>query len=90
MSKTTTVAQQDQRRSHNELIAGFDQWPDEALVDVPVVGALTGSGESTVWSRVKNDPDHPKPIKLSARCTRFRVGDIRRYIRLKAGELVAA
>ena len=85
MAKTAVEAQQEQRH----LIAGFDQLPDDSLVDVPVLGAMLSCGESTVWARAKTDPDHPKPIMLSASCTRFRVGDIRRYIRLKAGELAA-
>lgn len=64
----------------NQLnISGFDKLPAEAMVSVKVIAALTGSGISTVWRYALN-PDFPKPIKLSARCTRFRVGDIRAWL----------
>lgn len=62
-------------------IKGFDQLPDEAMTSVKVIAALTENGVSTVWRRVALDPDFPKPIRLSARCTRFRVGDIRAYLK---------
>jgi predicted DNA-binding transcriptional regulator AlpA len=62
-------------------IKGFDQLPDEAMTSVKVIAALTGNGISTVWRYAALNPDFPKPIKLSARCTRFRVGDIRAYLK---------
>lgn len=61
-------------------ISGFDQLPDGALTSVKVIAALTGNGVSTVWRHAALDPDFPKPIRLSARCTRFRVGEVRAYI----------
>lgn len=62
-------------------ILSFSQLPDEALTTVKVFAAVTANGVSTVWRRAALDPDYPKPIKLSARCTRFRVGDIRAYLK---------
>jgi predicted DNA-binding transcriptional regulator AlpA len=65
----------------NQLnIAGFDKLPDEAMTSVKVIAALTGNGVSTVWRYAALNPDFPKPIKLSARCTRFRVGEVRAYL----------
>lgn len=54
--------------------------PDEALVPVPVLAALTQQGTSTAWRKLASDPDYPKPIRLGNRCTRVRLGDIRAYI----------
>lgn len=62
-------------------IKGFDLLPDEAMTSVKVIAALTENGVSTVWRRAALDPDFPKPHRLSARCTRFRVGDIRAYLK---------
>jgi predicted DNA-binding transcriptional regulator AlpA len=56
--------------------------PDEAQVSVKTIAALTGNGVSTIWRYAKN-PDFPKPTKLSARCTRFRVGDVRAWLASK-------
>lgn len=62
-------------------ISSFSQLPDEALASVKVIAALTGNGVSTVWRYAALNPDFPKPIKLSARCTRFRVGEVRAYLK---------
>lgn len=63
-----------------DLIRGFDQLPNEAMVDVEVVAAVEDAGQSTIWRRIKEDPDHPQPRRISARCTRFKVGEIRAYL----------
>lgn len=66
----------------NQLnISGFDDLPDEAMTSVKVIAALTGNGVSTVWRYAALNPDFPKPVKLSARCTRFRVGEVRAYLK---------
>lgn len=57
-----------------------DNLPDEALVSIPVLAALTGQGVSTVWRKLGRAPGYPKPIKLGERCTRVRLGDVRRLI----------
>ena len=60
-----------------------DSRPDEALLDMYDLTDWLGMGLSTGWHRLKTDPDFPKPIRLSAKCTRFRVGDVRSYIASK-------
>ena len=60
-----------------------DALTDEALLSMNDLCGLLTMGLSTGWARVKSDPDFPKPIRLSAKCTRFRVGDVRRYIAAK-------
>ena len=68
----------------NPNISNFGSLPDEALSSMKDLSVIMGMGESTGWFRLKNDPDFPKPIRLSAKCTRFRVGDVRAYIAKKA------
>jgi predicted DNA-binding transcriptional regulator AlpA len=51
-----------------------------------VMTTILGMGESTGWLRVKKDKSFPQPIRLSAKCTRFRVGDIRAYVATKAAQ----
>lgn len=65
-------------------VSHFDQLPDAALVAVKALAVVVGKGVSSVWRDIKSDVDFPKPIRLSAGCTRFRVGDIRAYLAKKA------
>jgi len=65
-------------------IQNFDSLPDSALIDVQAIATYLSRGVSTIWRDLKLDPDFPRPVRLSARCTRFRVGDVRRYIAGKA------
>ena len=40
---------------------------------------------ATVWRKVKNDPDFPKPVKLGPRITAWRVEEIREWIKKQGG-----
>lgn len=64
-------------------ISQFGQLPDEAQVSVKTIAALTGNGVSTVWRYASTDPTFPRPTKLSPRCTRFRVGEVRAWLAKK-------
>ena len=64
-------------------VSHFDALPDAALIAVKALAVVLGKGVSTAWRDVHNDPDFPKPIRLSPGCTRFRVGDVRAYLRNK-------
>lgn len=66
-------------------VSHFDKLPDAALIAINALAAVMGKGVSTAWRDIRTDPDFPKPIRLSAGCTRFRVGDIRQYLAGKAG-----
>lgn len=63
----------------------FDKLPDSALVPVTAFPALMGIAVSTAWRRCRTEPDFPKPIRLSQKCTRFEVGAIRRFVAARAG-----
>ena len=41
---------------------------------------LVGLGKTTVWNLSRNDPDFPKPVKLSARCTAWRADEVQAWI----------
>ena len=69
----------------NPKVSLFADLPDEALVTVKTVAAVTSEGVSTIWRKAQTDPNL-KPIKLGKRCTRFRVGGCRAYMR---GEVAA-
>lgn len=84
-AKSTAKASEDRAR----MIAGFDDLPDSALVDVPTSAAVMGKGESTFWKDAKERPEHPKVIKVSTRCSRVRVGELRAYMS-RLGALAAS
>lgn len=64
-------------------ISQIGNLPDAAYISVKVIAALTGNGVSTIWRYAATDPAFPKPTKLSARCTRFRAGDVRAWLATK-------
>lgn len=66
-------------------ISHFDKLPDAAMISVKALATVVDKGVSTVWRNCQQDPDFPKPIRLGPGCTRFKVGDIRAYLAVKAG-----
>lgn len=58
--------------------------PDEALVSIETLALLTGQGKSTCWRKFNSEPNYPKAIHLGTRCTKVVLGDIRKYVALKA------
>jgi predicted DNA-binding transcriptional regulator AlpA len=58
-------------------LAHFDDLPNSAHVRLPVVAALNGVSEPTVWRWVKAGR-LPAPLKLGPNTTVWRVGDLRR------------
>lgn len=51
------------------------------MVDVKEAAAMLSIGESTVWKKVKEDPSFPQPVRLSPKYTRFKVDDIRKWVK---------
>ena len=62
-----------------EALRLFDELPESAYVRQPVVKALFGCSDATVWRRVK-DGGIPRPRKLSERITGWNVGDLRKVL----------
>lgn len=58
----------------------------DPLLSVQDVSEYLSIGVPTVWDYAKADPDFPKPIKLTARCTRWRKSALNAWIALKERE----
>ena len=61
-------------------ITQFDQLSNSALVSIKTVAMMTGEGISTVWRKARTDT-RLTPVRLGNRCTRYRVGGVRAYMR---------
>jgi hypothetical protein len=85
MSATEQEAKQAQP-SRADRLRDFDHLPNDALIAISTAAAVRGVSESTEWATAKADPEYPRLLKLSPRCTRVQVGAYRLYLRVKAGE----
>lgn len=54
----------------------------DALLKLPTVQALTGLGKTSIYELIK--AGELKPVKLGARCTRFRAGDVQAWLQAQA------
>lgn len=72
-SQTTTS------RRIPDALAAFNSLPDVALIEDKVVAGLFGCSVTTVWRRARTGA-LPKPVKVSAHQTRWRVGAIRQAL----------
>jgi prophage regulatory protein len=50
----------------------------DALLKLRTVQALTGLGKTSIYERIKTGEF--KPVRLGARCTRFRAADIQAWL----------
>lgn len=66
-------------RRPTAALSRFDSLPDSAMVPVTTVAAISSEGVSTIWRKAKTNPDL-KPVVLGPRCTRFKVGGVRKYL----------
>ncbi|MER9199683.1 hypothetical protein NKH74_10740 [Mesorhizobium sp. M0933] len=73
--------QQGATRMNAQQLTALDDTDlvDEAMVLRLVGGSLTPIHRSTLWRGI-NTGRYPKPIKVSANCNRWRVGDMRKAI----------
>lgn len=51
----------------------------DALLKLTTVEALTGLSRSTIYARLARQ-EFPQPVRLGARCTRFRAGDVQAWL----------
>jgi prophage regulatory protein len=59
---------------------------DDPLIDIKVVCQMTGFSSSTpIYDRLR-EGDFPQPIRLSARCTRWRASAVKTWIASKEGK----
>ena len=67
----------------------FSEMPDEAIVRLPQVKAMTGLSRSTIYENVAAGR-FPKQIKLTRHAVGWRLGDIRSLVRDPTGWKPAA
>ena len=57
----------------------------DALLTVQNVCVIAGMSPSTLYRRAAADPTFPRLIRLGARATRVRAGDLTRWLAAQAG-----
>lgn len=70
-------------------IEQFDRLPDDGLIRVKTVAPLLGVSVATIWRWLAGGK-FPRAVKVGTGTTAWRVGDIRRFIRERQGEPLAA
>ena len=55
----------------------------EALLRISTVEAISGLSKSTIYAKAAKH-EFPQPIKLGARCTRFRAADVMAWLAAQA------
>lgn len=63
------------KHSSNTQPLHVAQIPD-ALLTLRTAAAVSGLSESTLYRKAASDATFPKMVKLGARCTRIRAGDL--------------
>ncbi|MCE7915748.1 MAG: transcriptional regulator [Nitrosomonas sp. PRO4] len=76
MTQSKNLSDQKVFKQPPTSLINFDSLPDAAFVRVGTVAGLFDCSVVTVWRKAK-DGTIPKPKKLSARVTGWRVGDLR-------------
>lgn len=57
----------------------------DALLTLRVASAVAGLSEATLYRKAKNDPTFPRMVRMGARCTRIRAGDLTAWLATQAG-----
>lgn len=83
MDDSTSTKQPRAPRKAQPLEAATN--PD-ALLTPATTQALIGVGRSTLYTLIQRG--YLKPIRLSARCTRFRAGDVTSFLQAQAAKEV--
>jgi prophage regulatory protein len=52
----------------------------DALLTMRTAAAVSGLSEATLYRKAARDPAFPKLVKLGARCTRIRAGDLTAWL----------
>lgn len=53
-------------------------------ISVQEIAERHGVHKSTIWRRLQLDPSYPKPVNLSARCTRWKLAELEAWELSKA------
>lgn len=57
----------------------------DALLTLRTAAAVAGLSAATIYRKAASDPTFPRLVKLGARCTRIRAGDLAAWVRAQAG-----
>ncbi len=68
-----------QNKTRRPMALKFDDLPDEALVPINIVMDVTGRRTTSVYDGIKKKT-FPSPEKMGTRCSRWRVGKLRRWL----------
>lgn len=58
----------------------------DALLRVKTVADATGLSSATIYRKLAAG-DFPKPVRMGARCTRWKAADVRAWIQAQGGDL---
>ena len=62
------------------VVRNFDNLPDSALLDIRAVSVLACRSRASLWRDVR-DGRLPKPIAIGPQTKRWRVADVRAYLK---------
>ena len=71
---------QPPQRPRSAISLKFSELPDEAFITLGMVCDITGKRTTSVYDAIKRHT-FPSPERFGSRCSRWRVGEIRRWLR---------
>ena len=57
----------------------------DALLRMKTAAQIAGMSEATLYRKAGSDPTFPKLIKIGARCTRIRAGELTAWLAAQSG-----
>ena len=81
--ESLSVDRTSRRRGINSQPLSAAQIPD-ALLTLKTASAIAGMSETTIYRKVGSDPTFPRLVKIGARCTRVRAGDLMAWLAKQA------
>jgi prophage regulatory protein len=79
MQTTESTTAHAARRGTNPQPLHAAQIPD-ALLTIPTACAVSGLSAATLYRKAASDPSFPRLVKMGARCTRIRAGDLTAWL----------
>ena len=79
MSPTTADHSAQKPRKGNPQPLAAAALPD-ALLNLRTASAVGGVSTATIYRKAASDPTFPKLIRMGARCTRIRAGDLTAWL----------
>ena len=67
------------KRMRRPLALKFIDLPDEAFITINLVCDVSGKRTTSIYAAIK-DGQFPSPERFGRRCSRWRVGEIRRWL----------